>query len=223
MSNRAATRYPSVLQALSASVGLAGATALGCTGGDEPLQVSSNTAPSVLQPQTPLDGATIPKYVDRLPTLSGNRIDGTRAVAVDMHEFQQKLLPGSVYAGLPAPFNAGTFMWGYQLNGGQPQFPSQTIEARQGAATSVTYANRLQGRNGAPPFLQKYLTQDLTIHWADPTHVTANNHCANSVTLAPACLVPSMEPIPTVPHLHGAEVLSAFDGHPTRGSRRARR
>jgi FtsP/CotA-like multicopper oxidase with cupredoxin domain len=214
MTTREAIRSVSVLLARTASLGLAGVAAFACAGGDEPLRVSANSAAAQLQPQTPLDGATIPKYVDRLPTLSASRVDGTRAVAIDMHEFQQKLLPSSVYASLPAPFNAGTFVWGYQLNGGQPQFPSQTIEARQGTTTSVTYANKLQGRNGGPPFLQKYLTQDLTIHWADPTHVTANNHCADSVTLAPACLQPSMEPIPTVAHLHGAEVLSASDGHP---------
>jgi FtsP/CotA-like multicopper oxidase with cupredoxin domain len=214
MSTCEGTRYLSDLLARAASLGLVGVAVLGCTGGDEPLQVSSNTAPSVLVPQTPLDGATIPKYVDRLPTLGSNRVDGTRSVSIDMHEFQQKLLPNSVYSGLPSPFNAGTFLWGYQLNGGQTQFPSQTIQARRGTTTSVTYANKLQGRNGAAPFLQKYLTQDLTIHWADPTHVTANNHCADSAVLAPACLNPSMEPIPTVAHLHGAEVLSAFDGHP---------
>src|SRR4051812_22639918 len=214
MRTREGTRYLYVLLARAASLGLAGVAVLGCTGGDEPLPVSSNTAPPVLQPQTPLDGATVPKYVDRLPTLSGSRVDGTRAVSVDMHEFQQKMLPSSVYASLPAPFNAGTFMWGYQLNGGTTQFPAQTIQARQGTATSVVYANRLAGRNGGAPFLQKYLTQDLTIHWADPTQVTENNHCAEAVTLSPACSNPSMEPIPTVPHLHGAEVQSAFDGHP---------
>ncbi|HEX3758547.1 MAG TPA: multicopper oxidase domain-containing protein [Kofleriaceae bacterium] len=208
------TRYVSDLLTRAASLGLAGVAALGCTATDEPLRVSSTTGASELVAQTPLDGGTIPKYVDRLPTLGSSRVDGTRTVNIDMHEFQQKLLPASVYASLPAPFNAGTFVWGYQANNGAPQFPSQTIEARQGTTTSVVYANKLQGRNGGPPFLQKYLTQDLTIHWADPTHVTANNHCAEAVTLSSACSHPSMEPIPTVPHLHGAEVLSAFDGHP---------
>ena len=214
MSTCVGTRYLSDLLARAASLGLAGVAVLGCTAGDDPLQVSSNTAAAVLQPQTPLDGATVPKYVTRLTTLSGSRVDGTRSVAIDMHEFQQKMLPNSVYSNLPSPFNNGTFVWGYQANGGQPQFPAQTIEARRGTTTSVTYANKLQGPNGSAPFLQKYLTQDLTIHWADPTHVTANNNCAEAVTLSPACSNPSMEPIPTVAHLHGAEVLSAFDGHP---------
>ena len=132
MRSREDTGYLLDLLTRAASLGLAGVAALGCTGGDDPLRVSSNVGEAVLQPQTPLDGAAIPKYVDRLPTLSGSRVDGTRTVNIDMHEFQQKLLPNSVYASLPAPFNGGTFVWGYQANNGNPQFPAQTIEARQG-------------------------------------------------------------------------------------------
>jgi hypothetical protein len=140
------TRYLHDLMARAASLGLAGVAVLGCTGGDEPLQVRATTAPSVIVPQTPLDGATVPKYVDPVPLLGGSRVDGTRAVTVDMKEFQQKLLPASVYAHLPAPFNAGTFQWGYAVNGRAAQFPSPTIEARRGTATSVAYANRVLRR-----------------------------------------------------------------------------
>jgi len=200
--------------ARSAAIGLAGLAAFGCTS-DEPLQVSANAQPAVLVPQAPLDGATVPKYVERMPLLSTNRVDGTQQVTVHMEEFQQKLLPASMYSGLPAPFNQGTFLWGYEVNSNTtPQFPSRTIEARRGTATSVAYTNKLQGANGGAPFLQKYLTQDLTIHWADPTHVTKNHNCNNAVVLDAACLQPSTEPIATVPHLHGAEVLSSSDGHP---------
>ncbi|HEU4732315.1 MAG TPA: multicopper oxidase [Kofleriaceae bacterium] len=200
-----------------AFAGITGGFLLGlasCTGQAEPEQVSSAAAPSVLVAQTPLDGATVPKYVEPLTKLSGSRADGTQTVHVDMVEFQQKILPASMYSSLPSPFNNGTFQWGYRVNSGAPHYPGSTIEARQGTATSVVYANRLQGPRGSAPFLQKYLTQDLTIHWADPNHVTRNNNCATSVVLDPRCLMPSMSPIPAVAHLHGAEVLSAFDGHP---------
>jgi spore coat protein A, manganese oxidase len=214
MSTCASTRYVRELLARTASLGLASVAVLGCTG-DEPLQVSSKAQPSVTAPQTALDGATVPKYVDRLPLLSTDRVDGTRSVTVHMEEFQAKVLPASMYSNLASPFRNGTFQWGYEVGEGTgAQFPSRTIQSRRGTATSVSYTNKLQGQNGAQPFLQKYLTQDLTIHWADPTHVTRNNHCADSAILAPACLNPSAEPIPTVPHLHGAEVLSQFDGHP---------
>jgi FtsP/CotA-like multicopper oxidase with cupredoxin domain len=196
-------------------VGVLGLAGPGCTGDDEPLQVTAQAQPSVIVPQTPLDGATVPKYVERLPLLGADRVDGTQSVTVHMEEFQQKMLPAAMHTGMAAPFNRGTFLWGYEVEAATgAQFPSRTIEARRGTPTTVQYTNKLQGPNGTQPFLQKYLTQDLTIHWADPTHVTRDNHCADSAILAPACLQPSAEPIPTVPHLHGAEVLSQFDGHP---------
>jgi len=191
----------------------AGAAVVGCAnGGDD--QIASATEPSVLVAQTPLDGATIPKYVEPVPLLGGSRVNGNSTVRVDMVEFQQKLLPASFYTSLPAPFNAGTFQWGYRLNGGTPHFPTATIEAHQGTATSVIYSNLLQGQGGRAPFLQKYLTQDLTVHWADPTHITRDNHCATSTMLGQPCLRPYAGVIPAVPHLHGAEVLSSSDGHP---------
>ncbi|HSR97398.1 MAG TPA: multicopper oxidase [Kofleriaceae bacterium] len=197
-----------------AYVGLSSVLVLGCMGNDEPTEVTAAVQPSVLVPQTPLDGATVPKYVAALPTLGGSRVDGTRTINVSMVEFQQRMLPNSMYANLPAPFNNGTFLWGYQVDGRAAHFPAATIEARQGTTTTVRYANNLQSANGGPPFLQKYLTQDLTVHWADPNHVTRNNNCANATVLSAACTQPSMSPIPTVAHLHGAEVLSQFDGHP---------
>jgi FtsP/CotA-like multicopper oxidase with cupredoxin domain len=208
------SRVASSPQNRIAYAGLASVFAFGCTGSDEPERLSSSEAPSVLVAQTPLDGATVPKYVEPLTLLGSARADGTQAVRVSMEEFQQKILPASMYSGLPAPFNNGTFQWGYEVNGSGPHYPAATIEARQGTTTSVAYMNRLQGRNGAPTFLQKYLTQDLSVHWADPNHVTRNNNCANSTVLGAPCLQPASGPIPAVAHLHGAEVLSAFDGHP---------
>jgi spore coat protein A len=192
--------------ALAATLGAAGCNTP--TPASEQLVVEK--APSVLAAQTPLDGATIPKYVDPLPTLSSRRVNGAAAVAVDMVEFQQKILPATIYAGRAAPFNNGTYLWGYKLNGGTPGWPAQTIEARQNTVTSVTYSNSLR----APLQLQKYLTMDQTLHWADPLHTTANNHCKNGPPVAGPCLQPYGGAIPTVPHLHGAEVLSASDGHP---------
>ena len=202
------------LTAALAGVGLASGALIGCATHDEPLSVSSNTAPSVMVAQTPLDGGAIPKYVDPVPLLGGARVSGTSTVNVDMVEFQQKLLPASIYAALPAPFSAGTFQWGYRVNNSPAHYPGATIEARQGTATSVVYSNHLQGPNGSAPFLQKYLTLDLTVHWADPLHITNNNNCTNSTVLPGPCVQPYAGPIPAVAHLHGAEVMSAFDGHP---------
>src|SRR6202011_5541724 len=62
--------------------------------------------------------------------------------------------------------------------------------------------------------LQSLLTVDQSLHWADPLGITKANNCVNGPPLAPACLQPYTGPIPAVVHLHGAEVLSAYDGHP---------
>jgi len=169
---------------------------------------------SAVTPQVPLDGALIPKYVEPLRTLSGSRINGTATVTVHMQEFQQKVLPASVYAGLPAPYNAGTYVWGYKLNNSGPSWPSATIEARQNIATTAQYNNDLEGPNGTPPVLAKYLTYDQTIHWADPLNTTHTNGCMNGPPYLAPCLQPYTGPISATVHLHGAEVYSAYDGHP---------
>ena len=64
---------------------------------------------SIETPQTALDGATVPKYVEALPVFSNRRSNGTTTQNIDMVEFQQRILPASIYASLPAPFNAGSF------------------------------------------------------------------------------------------------------------------
>jgi len=169
----------------------------------------TTTQASVRSPQTPLDGNTVPKFVDQLPTFSGHRVSGTSTVNVNMQEFQQKILPASVYAGLRAPFNNGTFLWGYNLNNGGPSYPARTIEAVHGTPTTAVYTNSL-----ANTHLQSLLTVDQSLHWADPLGTTARNNCVNGPPLAAPCTQPYAGPIPGVVHLHGAEVLSQFDGHP---------
>lgn len=197
----------------------AGALAASC-GGEDP---AADTGPfgSVAQPavsvgQTPLDGATIPKYVEALPTLSASRIDVTSTAQVDMMEFRQRILPASIYSSLPAPFNAGSLLWGYRVQRTSgtrvtagPSWPSPTIQVRQNTPAFITYLNDLDN-----PGLQKYLTQDLTIHWADPQGVSRNNHCTDGPPLSAPCQRTNTGPVPATAHLHGAEVLSAFDGHP---------
>ncbi len=62
--------------------------------------------------------------------------------------------------------------------------------------------------------LARLLSIDQTLHWADPSGTTKAGNCTNGFPLAPACLQPFQGPIPAVVHLHGAEDLSAYDGHP---------
>jgi spore coat protein A len=164
---------------------------------------------SVTQPQTLLDGNSIAKFVDPLPTFVGKRVNASATLNVNMQEFQQKVLPAAVYAGLPAPYKNGTFLWGYNINGLGPSWPALTLEAHKGAATTATYTNSLVNTH-----LQSLLTVDQSLHWADPLGTTAQNNCVNGAPLAAACTEPYAGPIPTVVHLHGAEVLSQYDGNP---------
>ena len=210
MTGTLALKLTSTSRWTSTTMAAAALAVAGCNSPPTADDVAVVKSASTLAPQTPLNGASIPKYVDPLPSLASRRVNGAAAVTVDMVEFQQKILPASVYASRPAPFNGGTFLWGYKLNGGTPGWPAQTIEARQNTGTSVTYTNSLR----APLQLQKYLTMDQTLHWADPLHTTSTNRCVNGPPLAGPCLQPYAGAIPAVPHLHGAEVLSSFDGHP---------
>jgi spore coat protein A len=188
------------------------AVGFGCTADKEP--IAEGQLPSVETPQIPLDGAGVPKYVEPLPTFSGRRSNGNTTQQVQMVEFQQRILPASIYAGLSAPFNAGSFQWGYRINNNPPSWPAVTIEAHRGNATTAIYTNNLQGPNGTRPVLARYLTYDQTLHWADPLGLTRANRCVNGPPLAGPCLNPYTGPIPAVTHLHGAEVLSQYDGHP---------
>ena len=151
---------------------------------------------SVQVPQSPLLGNLITKYLDPLPTFAGSRITRTSMV-VSVEEFQQKVLPANMYSRLAFPFRNGTYVWGYRVDGADPLYPAVTIEARRNVPTTVTYKNNLPSH----PVLQKYLTVDQTIHWADPLHQMGS-------------FAPYSGPIPVVTHLHGAEVPSASDGGP---------
>lgn len=182
---------------------------------------------SKLVPQTPLPGSTIEKYKEPLPTFGPGagsipRVK-SRQIQVSMEEFRQKVLPASIYSTLVPPYDAGTLVWGYRVAGlhqdcsggahygnGVAHYPGVTIEAARDKPTTVKYVNNIP----YPSELQKYLTVDQNIHWADPLNV----QCMMN-PMAPDCAtgvngVPYSGPVPNVVHLHGAEVSSDFDGGP---------
>lgn len=151
---------------------------------------------SVTQPQTQLPGSQIPQFVTPLPTFIGSRVDSpfyTSAVT----EFQQRVLPASIYANLPAPFNRGTFVWGHQNGNQPPHWPGHTTIAHRGTPTTVKYINNipLPGHSHLEPLL----TMDTTLRWADPHNQGPTNQ-------------PYQGTVPITTHLHGMEVLSDFDG-----------
>ncbi len=155
---------------------------------------------SVQVPQTALPGANVTRFVTPLPTFVGRRVACT-SLQSTMLEFQQKVLPDAFYTSLAAPFQNGTFLWGY-ANGQsgshpRPQWPGVTVEATRGSTITAKFVNNLP----ANPVLRQYLTDDQTIHWADPL-------------LAGMRMDPFTGPIPTVVHLHGGENQSTSDGVP---------
>jgi spore coat protein A, manganese oxidase len=178
--------------------------------------LTSGARASFQIPQTPLNPATVPKYAEALPTFVGARVLAGSALAVSYEEFQQKVLPLSFYGSLPpGPFSPypgitipnlqdGTLVWGYKVGGAPHLYPGFTVEAQKGTATAVTYTNLL-GTAAAPPILQRFITVDQTLHWANPMGLLPGSQYRFS---------PYSGPQPVVPHLHGGELRSDSDGGP---------
>src|SRR5437867_3989205 len=74
-----------------AVVSLAGLT-VACGAVDQE-QVAKVSQASVRTPQIPLDGNSVPKFVDQLPTFNGRRQNASVTLNVSMQEFQQQVLP----------------------------------------------------------------------------------------------------------------------------------
>jgi spore coat protein A, manganese oxidase len=146
-----------------------------------------------------LPGSSIPKFVDPLPTFVGKRVTST-SFDVQMEEFQQKILPNSVYSGLSDGFKAGTYIWGYKVGDKPISYPGYTVEAKKGMSTTITYLNKIPLPSASK--LQSHLTIDQTIHWSNP-----HGHHKDAAEAYQGS-------IPTSVHLHGAEVASSFDGGP---------
>jgi len=177
--------------------------------------------------QTPLAGKAIPKYVEPMAVFGSSihpRVPTAGSPTVSMEEFQHKILPQSFYAALPIPYSAGSYVWGYKVGAAPPHYPGFTLEAQKGVDATLTYVNNLAGTTGGPTILQKYLSVDQTLHWADPLNLMCVFDPANTACLKPYGnpnlvgpgnpLNPPGAPVPAVVHLHGAEVPSAFDGGP---------
>jgi spore coat protein A, manganese oxidase len=148
-------------------------------------------APFVAQTnQTHLDPSQLTKYLDPLPAPA--KLDATGASTVTISEFSQQVLPSNFKVG---PYGGKTLVWGY--NG---SYPGPTIEAHRSTAFKPTFVNNLNN-----PALLSHLPIDQTLHWADPLHCNMNPACDTQRYTGP---------VPTVVHLHGAEVPSAFDGNP---------
>jgi spore coat protein A len=187
--------------------------------------LGSSAFASKLVEQKPLDAFSIPQFVEDLPDFSAlGRVNGDRPYRVRFEEFQQKILPESFYAKLPAPFAAGTMVFGYGIDQGDRRYPpapakglypGHTVVVTRGRKAVVDYRNHLHPAPDAPapftnpfgPSLQNFLTGDLSLHWANPHNAPMTIDGKGNPT-------PFRGPQPAVTHLHGAEAPSAFDGGP---------
>jgi spore coat protein A, manganese oxidase len=151
---------------------------------------------SATEPQTLLPANQIPQFAAPLPTFVGARLDQS-AYTVSIEEFHQHVLPPSMYAGLKAPFNRGTYLWGHRNGNGPPSWPGRTVIAHRHTPTTVTYVNNLPLPGSS--VVEPELTMDQTLNWANPENLPPSNQSYQGV-------------IPTVTHLHGNEVPSEFDG-----------
>jgi FtsP/CotA-like multicopper oxidase with cupredoxin domain len=166
---------------------------------------------SVLAPQSPLNGAQIPKYVEPVPVFGSK--DGTVPAQlwhprvritnpqVTISEIQQKVLPDSVYNALPAPYRDGTYVFAFGVGGAPSLWPGVTLEAQRGSPTTISYVNNLP----TLPILQQDITVDQSIHWANPLSLPM---------MDPGRMEPYTGPPPVTIHVHGAQVASLYDGHP---------
>lgn len=191
--------------------------------------------------QEVVSGVNIPKFVEPLPTFYGKRVDGTRRLRITAEEFQQQILPASFYEALPSSVTyrstfsgspvavinprKGTFLWGYKVNDGKrtfgPSVPAPTIVAQKNVKTKVHYVNHLypftdkEGNKLPGPLLQKFLTVDQSLCWANPLNTSPTIPGFDPTTGLPLGNPAFYSgPQPMTVHLHGAEVPSYSDGHP---------
>ena len=171
-----------------------------------------------------LDPKSIPKYVNQLvaqipvyvPTLvtdgAGNVIQEN--YDINMTYFRQQILP----AGTPlAPSSDGlTTVWGYQgrvrLNDGSGTIvesfahsPSASFETTVGIPAQVTWRNNID--------TQSLMPVDPTLHWANPTNLPIP-FPGPYPAFPPGIAAAQTAPVALVPHFHGGEVQSYFDGGP---------
>lgn len=82
--------------------------------------------------------------------------------------------------------------------------PGSTFEAKRNIPVVVKWRNKIKGPH--------FLPVDPTLHWANPNNMPM--HPEKPWPPFPPGFKDAQWPVPTVTHLHGAEVQSDSDGHP---------
>jgi len=163
----------------------------------------------------PLNPMEISKYVNELvippqyvPTIIKDPITGqiiSHNYTIYMSQFQQQILPNNFpkttvwgYGGFV--LDESSFSRTYEFRNA----PGATFEAIRGIPINVQWINNLNCANLLPV--------DPTLHWADPNGLGMVD--PDTVPPFPPGLPKAQIPVPLVPHLHGGETHSIFDGHP---------
>jgi FtsP/CotA-like multicopper oxidase with cupredoxin domain len=160
-----------------------------------------------------LDPKRIPKYINQLghtpvymPTVLRQTTNGQvigHAYNIIASEFQQQILPTGF--GTTKVFGYGGMI--QDPHTGRAVFyrsaPGSTFEAIRGIPVHVQWINNITGPH--------FLPVDPTLDWANPN--------AMSVPLPPFPSFPpgfplAQKSVPIVPHLHGGENPSYYDGYP---------
>lgn len=201
--------------------------------------VAGSLNASTLIPQTALPGDCIPKFQVPLPVFGPAgpipRVDALKhpALTVTMKEIDQAVLPQGATdtCGMGLTFGP-TRVWAYEIADSltkkqlaPPNWPAVTVETQRFIPTLVKYVNDLPkfgdpiliNGQAADGRVQGLITTDQTIHWADPMKMGCMMmamDCTQPMNANDPCCKPFTEAPPAVPHLHGAEVQSAFDGGP---------
>ncbi len=204
-----------------------------------PLLGSAPAAPPAPLPPGTIDPLTIPKYVnvldgpppvykpvDALDPVTGEVLYSQYDISMedsnpDGTPIMQQILPSP----LPA-----TPIWGYRgkvYSASDPDgvysvsAPGATFEAVRGVPIQVKWTNNIDGEHMFPV--------DPTLHWANPNEIPMEELMMyvgdgtypmyppgynGEVTEMNPEGWNAQSPVPAVPHLHGAEVSSWYDGGP---------
>lgn len=166
-----------------------------------------------------LDPLVVPKYVNQLekPLTFVPHVVRTRVkkkgkyrlqkqhhYRIDIGETKEQMLPQGFpktkvfgYGGMVKDPKTGKVR--YHISS-----PGSTFEAQRDIPVVVKWRNRIKGPH--------FLAVDPTLHWANPNDMPMHPH--KPWPSFPPGFPEAQKPVPTVTHLHGAEVQSDSDGHP---------
>jgi spore coat protein A len=193
---------------------------------------------STLIPQTWMPGECIPQFKVKMPVFGPGynadlpRVDAVThpQLTVTMKETSRQVLPNPSTVLYPATDSQGaacpklhfnnTRIWAYETSDrstgqllGPAFWPAVTVENQRLTPTLIEYVNQLPSFSQGG-VMQGLITVDQTVHFADPLGTQMANDCMFAFPLPDACVHPYIASPPAVPHLHGSEVPSAFDGGP---------